>query len=136
MHEELWMVEAIIQPFKLEPVTLALAEIPGLEGLTITECRGSAYGLHLGGAAETAAAAAAGTGGAAPEDRHGNVDLGEFSPKVKLEIAVVDRSLADHVADSIAAAAHTGRRGDGRIFIWPISKTVKVRTFQPREDPR
>lgn len=134
MHEELWMVEAIIQPFKLEPVTLALADIPGLGGLTITDCRGSAYGLHLGGTTEADAAAAAGR--AAPEDRHANVDLGEFSPKVKLEIAVVDRPLADLVVDSIARVAHTGRRGDGRIFMWPISRTVKVGTFQPGEAPR
>ena len=126
MADDIWMIEAVIQPFKLDAVTLALEEITAFRGVTVTECRG--FGQDKLADHESAVHGTA--PGASPERRHrGEADFIDYSAKVKLEIAVVGRSDADIVVATIARAAHTGRRGDGQIFVWPIARVVRVRTF-------
>lgn len=119
---ELWMVLAIIQSFKLDAVTLALQEIPGFAGLTVTECRGTGD---------------SGVGGETDLDGLGvsveppaEAELLEFTPKVRVEVGITGKELAERVVDTIARAAHTGRRGDGKVFAWPVSRAVRIRTLE------
>ncbi|MDO8303155.1 MAG: P-II family nitrogen regulator [Sedimentisphaerales bacterium] len=98
-------IKAVIQPFMLNKVIEALRAIPELPGVTISHVQG--YG---------------GTHGT-----DANVDLIETIGKVKLEIVVSD-SMAEKVVQIIAANAHTGNAGDGKIFIYPVSDIVKIRT--------
>lgn len=124
MSEELWMVEAIIQPFKLEPVAIALASLPGFAGVTVTDCRG----FGQGSLPSERKVLATGPGEPASE-QPAALDLDDFRPNVKLEIVVSGRAHADAVINTIARVAHTGRKGDGRIFVWPVIRAVRVRTF-------
>lgn len=123
---DMMMITAIIQPFKLDVVTLALERIPGFGGMTISECRG--FGRRK---VSTEAAAADGRGGTPEVSRHGSAEVGltDFTQKMKLEIAVAGRARADAVISAISEAAHTGRPGDGKIFVWPIITVVRVRTL-------
>lgn len=121
---EMIMITAIIQPFKLDVVTLALERIAGFGGMTISECRGFGHG-KVG--REAAAGDAAGASDAS-RGRSTEGGLTDFTQKMKLEIAVAGRVRADAVVSAIAEAAHTGRPGDGKIFVWPIAAAVRVRT--------
>lgn len=113
--DDLWMVLAIIQEFRLDTVMLSLERIPGFGGMTVSECRG--FGQeHLHEAR-------------APGEPHSH-GLVDFTRKVKLEAAVAGRDAADEVMDAIARAARTGRRGDGKIFAWPLARAVRVRTLE------
>ena len=127
MSDTMWLVEAIIQPFKLETVTLALARVPGFGGMTVSDCRGFGRGkLDAGMAASERNA----------QPHRGvdvEVELADFTAKIKIEIAVATRAVADAVVETIMRSAHTGRRGDGKIFVWPIDRAVRVRTFQVDE---
>lgn len=130
MAEDIWMIEAIIQPFKLDAVTLALEELPAFCGMTVSDCRGFGHEKLADGdqPADTSSR------DAAPERRRSSdADFIDFTSKVKLEIVVVGRSAANLVADTIAAVAHTGRRGDGKIFVWPLARVVRVRTSEEGE---
>lgn len=118
------MVLAVIQPFKLDAVTLALEELAGFGGMTVTECRG--FGQEkLADLQEESERSAS-----HPRRRRNDTGLVDFTAKVKLEIATVGRVQADAIVDTIASAAHTGRRGDGKIFAWPITRAVRVRTLE------
>lgn len=125
MPDDMWMIEALIQPFKLESVTLALARVPGFGGMTVSDCRGFGRG-------KLAADAIATESGKTGESRRGGSELGlvDYTDKTRIEVAVATRQTADAVVDAIAQSAHTGRPGDGKIFVWPISRAVRVRTFQ------
>lgn len=113
--DDLWMILAIIQEFRLDTVMLSLERIPGFGGMTVSECRG--FGQeHLHEAR-------------APGEPHSH-GLVDFTRKVKLEVAVAGRDAADEVIDAIARAARTGRRGDGKIFAWPVARAVRVRTLE------
>ncbi|MFN7943080.1 MAG: P-II family nitrogen regulator [Thermoanaerobaculia bacterium] len=118
------MVVAIIQPFRLDAVTLALESIPGFGGMTVSECRGFGHG-------KVADEPPDGEGGAGHRVAAGIVD---FTAKVRLDVAVAGRARADAVVETIARAAHTGRRGDGKIFLWQLARAVRVRTSE--EDRR
>lgn len=133
MTEDLWMIEAMIQPFKLEPVIMALAQVPGFVGMTVTDCRG--FGGARSPAHREPITDAEPTGGGVTDGGGDDVaiDLDDFSAKVKVEIAVAGRARADAVADTIARTAHTSRKGDGRIFVWPIARAIRVRTFETNE---
>ncbi len=117
---DLWMVLAVIQPFRLDAVTLALESIPGLGGMTVSECRGFGHGKVT----------------AEPPDKEGGdgrraaAGVVDFTAKLRLDIAVAGRARAAEVIETIARAAHTGRRGDGKIFLWPLAHVVRVRTMQ------
>lgn len=120
MAEELWMVMAVIQPFKLDSVTRALETVVGFAGMTVSDCRG--FGR------EKLESAEAGENDAKRyESDSGLVD---FTAKVKLEIAVAGRDRADAVVEQLTHAARTGRRGDGKVFVWPIVNAVRVRTAE------
>jgi len=120
MTEDVWMVEAIVQPFKLDAVILALEELPEFRGVTVSDCRG--FGQEkLAGAHDADA-------GGVPAHRHGG-DFIDFTPKVKLEIVVPGKAAADRIVDTIVRSAHTGRRGDGKVFVWPVTRVVRVRTL-------
>lgn len=124
MKDEMWMIEAIIQPFKLETVTLALTRIPGFGGMTVSDCRG------FGRAKLAADAALAGEGADTQRRRLSDQDLADFTSKVKIEIVVATRAVADTVADTVAKSAHTGRGGDGKIFMWSLDHAVRIRTLE------
>lgn len=108
------LVTAIIKPFKLDEVKDAL-KAAGIAGMTVGEVRG--FGRQ-GGHTETYRGA---------EYRI------DFVPKVVLE-AVVDDSQADLVVDTIAAAAATGKIGDGKIWVTDIDRIVRIRTGEEGAD--
>lgn len=120
MSDDLWMILAVIQPFKLDSVTRALENVVGFAGMTVSECRG--FGREKLELAD---------GGENDTTRY-QPDSGliDFTAKVKLEIAVAGRDRADAVVEQLTQAARTGRRGDGKVFIWPIVNAVRVRTAE------
>jgi nitrogen regulatory protein P-II 1 len=101
-------IEAIVKPFKLDEVKEALDKI-GVTGLTITEAKG--FGRQKGHT----------------ELYRGAEYRVEFLPKVMLEI-LVDDGQAAAVVDAIVDAAHTGRIGDGKIFVSAVDDAVRIRT--------
>ena len=101
-------IEAIIKPFKLDEVKEALHEV-GLQGITVLEAKG--FGRQKGHT----------------ELYRGAEYVVDFLPKVKLEIVVEDDML-DRAVEAIQNAAHTGRIGDGKIFVSPIEEALRIRT--------
>ena len=108
------MVTAIVKPFKLDEVREALSTI-GVQGITVTEVKG--FGRQKGHT----------------ELYRGAEYVVDFLPKVKLEVVVED-GLADRVVEAIAAAAQTGRIGDGKIFVSPLEQVVRIRTGETGTD--
>ena len=108
------IVMAIIKPFKLEEVRDALTGI-GVHGLTVTEVKG--YGRQKGHT----------------EIYRGAEYAVSFLPKLKIEVAVA-ADLTASVIDAIAAAARTGQIGDGKIFVLPLEKAVRIRTGETDAD--
>ena len=107
-------IEAIIKPFKLDDVKEALHDI-GLQGMTVTDVRG--FGRQKGHT----------------ELYRGAEYVVDFLPKVKIEVVVPD-NLAMRAVEAIAAAAQSGRIGDGKIFVYPIENVVRIRTGETGED--
>jgi|ERR1711903_211524 nitrogen regulatory protein P-II 1/nitrogen regulatory protein P-II 2 len=101
-------VEAIIRPFKLEDVKVALVEA-GIIGMTVSEVRG--FGRQKGQV----------------ERYRGSEFTVEFLQKLKIEV-VVESNRVDDVVTAIADAARTGEIGDGKIFISPVESVVRIRT--------
>jgi len=101
-------VEAIIRPFKLEDVKVALVEA-GIIGMTVSEVRG--FGRQKGQV----------------ERYRGSEFTVEFLQKLKIEVVVEDDRV-EEVVKSIADAARTGEIGDGKIFISPVESVVRIRT--------
>ncbi len=101
-------IEAIIKPFKLDEVKDALHEI-GLQGITVVEAKG--FGRQKGHT----------------ELYRGAEYVVDFLPKVKIEV-VIDDEMVERAVEAIQQAAHTGRIGDGKIFISPIEDAIRVRT--------
>jgi len=124
---DLWMVLAIIQPFKLDTVTLALEEIAGFGGMTVSDCRGFGHRKLTDEATDDAREARHEP--PRSNEREASGQVLDFTRKVRLEIAVAGREAAELVIETIAHAAHTGRRGDGKIFAWPLSAAVRIKTF-------
>ena len=101
-------IEAIIKPFKLDEVKEALHEV-GLQGITVLEAKG--FGRQKGHT----------------ELYRGAEYVVDFLPKVKIEL-VVDDEMLERAVEAIQQAAHTGRIGDGKIFITPVLEAIRVRT--------
>jgi nitrogen regulatory protein P-II 1 len=101
-------VEAIIKPFKLDEVKQALSEI-GVAGLTATEVKG--FGRQKGHT----------------ELYRGAEYVVDFLPKVKIEVVIED-NLVERAIEAIQRAAHTGRIGDGKIFVTNIEEVIRIRT--------
>ena len=102
------LIVAVIKPFKLEEVKAAIADI-GIEGMTVTEVKG--FGRQKGHT----------------EIYRGSEYTVDFLPKVKVEVAV-DDARVETAIDAITKAAHTGKIGDGKIFLMPIEEVVRIRT--------
>jgi nitrogen regulatory protein P-II 2 len=101
-------ITAIVKPFKLDDVRKAIGDV-GVQGVTVTEVRG--FGRQKG---------------------HTEIYRGaeyevEFVPKTKIEVAVAD-ALADQVVEAITKSAHTGKVGDGKIFVFHLAQAVRIRT--------
>ena len=107
-------IEAIIKPFKLDEVKESLNEI-GVSGLTVLEAKG--FGRQKGHT----------------ELYRGAEYAVDFLPKIKLEFIVEDHSL-EEVIETIQRSAHTGRIGDGKIFISNIEEIIRIRTGEKDSD--
>ena len=107
-------IEAIIKPFKLDEVKEALHEV-GLQGITVTEAKG--FGRQKGHT----------------ELYRGAEYVVDFLPKVKIEVVLED-ALVDRAVEAIQRAAHTGRIGDGKIFITTIEEAIRIRTGERGND--
>ena len=101
-------IEAIIRPFKLEDVKIALVNL-GIVGMTVSEVRG--FGRQKGQV----------------ERYRGSEFTVEFLQKLKIEVVVNDESV-EGVLNALAEAAKTGEIGDGKIFISPIESVLRIRT--------
>lgn len=119
-ESDLWMIVAIIQPFKLDAVTLALEQLSEFHGITVSDCRGFGHDKLLRERGELAS-------GQAQSRRYD--DVREFRNKLRIEVAVSSRRDADTLVKAIAAAAHTGRGGDGKIFVWSLTHAVRIRNL-------
>ena len=107
------LLTAIIKPYKLEEVRAALTDL-GLEGMTVTEVKG--YGRQKGHT----------------EIYRGAEYAVSFLPKIKIEI-VVPTEQVEKAIEVVQTAARTGQIGDGKIFVAPIDRTVRVRTGETDE---
>ncbi len=106
-------IEAIIKPFKLDEVREALSDV-GITGLTVTEVKG--FGRQKGHT----------------ELYRGAEYVVDFLPKIKVEVVVGD-SIVEQTVEAIIKAAHTGKIGDGKIFVSPIEQVVRIRTGETGE---
>jgi nitrogen regulatory protein P-II 1 len=106
-------LEAIIQPFKLEPVKEALHAL-SVQGMTVTEVKG--FGVQKG----------------IREVYRGMEYQVDFIPKVKIEIVASDDKIKE-IVDTIVAKARTGRIGDGKIFVYPVAEVLRIRTGETGE---
>ncbi len=107
-------IEAIIKPFKLDEVKDELNNI-GVLGLTVSEVKG--YGRQKGHT----------------ELYRGAEYAVDFLPKIKIEMIVED-NLVDDIIEAIKNKAHTGRIGDGKIFISDIAEIIRIRTGEQGKD--
>ena len=108
------LITAIIKPFKLEDVKVAL-EAAGIHGLTVSEASG--FGRQRGHT----------------EVYRGAEYTVDLVPKVRIEV-VVDDADADRVVDAIVSAAQTGRIGDGKVWVSSVESVVRVRTGERGAD--
>lgn len=107
-------VEAIIKPFKLDDVKDAVLKL-GVSGITITEVKG--FGRQKGH----------------KEIYRGAEYVVDFLPKIKLEV-VVTTDIAPRVVEMIKEHAYTGEIGDGKIFVMPVEKAIRIRTGEEDRD--
>ena len=102
------LITAVVKPFKLDDVRNALSEV-GVQGMTVTEVKG--FGRQKGHT----------------ELYRGAEYVVDFLPKVKIELAVDDAQVETAV-EAITKAAHTGKIGDGKIFISALDEVIRIRT--------
>jgi nitrogen regulatory protein PII len=107
-------IEAVIKPFKLDSVREALSEI-GITGMTAIEVKG--FGRQKGHT----------------ELYRGAEYVVDFLPKVKLEIVVRDDDV-ERCVETIVNAARTGKIGDGKLFVSPVERVVRIRTGESGDD--
>lgn len=107
-------IEAIIKPFKLDEVKEALHDV-GISGITVTEAKG--FGRQKGHT----------------ELYRGAEYVVDFVPKVKVEVVVTDAD-AERSVEAIKNAAHTGRIGDGKIFVSTVEEAIRIRTGETGDD--
>ncbi len=106
-------IEAVIKPFKLDDVREALSEA-GISGLTVTEVKG--FGRQKGHT----------------ELYRGAEYVVDFLPKIKIEV-VIPTELLETAIDAILKSAHTGKIGDGKIFVSAVEQVVRIRTGETDE---
>lgn len=108
------LISAIIKPFKLDEVRDLLTAL-GAHGMTASEVKG--YGRQKGHT----------------EIYRGAEYMISFLPKIKIEVAITD-DLADQVVEAIRKAAYTGQIGDGKIFVTPLERALRIRTGETDDD--
>jgi len=108
------LIMAIIKPFKLDDVREALQEL-GIAGMTVTEVKG--FGRQKGHT----------------ELYRGAEYVVDFLPKVKIEVVLPD-DLAERAVDAIQEAARTGKIGDGKIFVYPVERVIRIRTGEEGDE--
>ena len=108
------LVTAIIKPFKVEEVRASLDEI-GVSGMTMTEVKG--FGRQKGHT----------------ELYRGAEYIVDFLPKIKLEFIINDEIL-EEVIETIKSSAHTGKIGDGKIFVSNVEEIIRIRTGEKNSD--
>jgi nitrogen regulatory protein P-II 1 len=106
-------IEAIIKPFKLEEVKLALSEL-GIQGLTVSEVKG--FGRQKGHT----------------EIYRGSEYAVDFLPKIKIEVVLAEAQV-NAVVEAIVKAAKTGKIGDGKIFVSSVESVLRIRTGETGE---
>jgi len=106
-------IEAVIKPFKLDDVREALSEV-GITGLTVTEVKG--FGRQKGHT----------------ELYRGAEYVVDFLPKIKIE-AVIATNMLETAIDAIVKSAHTGKIGDGKIFVSSVEQVIRIRTGETDE---
>lgn len=112
------IITAMVQPFMLSKVTSALEEIEGFPGMTVTDVRG--FGREKGSHAKGAP--------------HRIIeDFVEYVKKARIEIVARDE-MSDRIVDTIVQAAHTGNPGDGKVFVWPVERAVRIQTGETDEN--
>jgi len=102
------LIVAIIKPYKLDDVREALADV-GVQGLTVSEVKG--FGRQQGHT----------------ELYRGAEYVVDFLPKIRLDV-IVNADQAETAIDAIARSAHTGKIGDGKIFVEPVEQAIRIRT--------
>ncbi|MGN6578389.1 MAG: P-II family nitrogen regulator [Bordetella sp.] len=107
------LITAIIKPFKLDEVRVALSSI-GVQGLTVTEVKG--FGRQKGHT----------------ELYRGAEYVVDFLPKVRVEAAVPEHQV-EQAVEAIEQAARTGKIGDGKIFVSPLDEVIRIRTGESGE---
>ncbi|MEM7292021.1 MAG: P-II family nitrogen regulator [Pseudomonadota bacterium] len=107
-------ITAIIKPFRLDDVREALSA-SGISGMTVTEVKG--FGRQKGHT----------------ELYRGAEYVVDFLPKVKMEIVVPDDRV-EACIDAVAGAAHTGKIGDGKIFVEAVERVIRIRTGEEGDD--
>jgi nitrogen regulatory protein P-II 1 len=107
-------IEAIIQPFRLEPVKEALHAI-SVQGMTVTVVKG--FGRQKG----------------ISEVYRGMEYQVDFLPKVKMEVVASDDKVQS-IVETIMTAARTGRIGDGKIFVYPVAEVIRIRTGESGDE--
>ncbi len=107
-------IEAIVKPFKMDDVREALAEV-GIAGMTVTEVKG--FGRQKGHT----------------ELYRGAEYQVDFLPKIKLEL-VLDDERAEQAVEAIQSSAKTGKIGDGKIFVYPVERAIRIRTGEQDDD--
>ncbi|WP_092218954.1 P-II family nitrogen regulator [Desulforhopalus singaporensis] len=107
-------IEAIVKPYKLDDVKDALNEL-GITGMTVSEVKG--YGRQKGHT----------------EIYRGAEYVVDFIPKIKIEI-VLPADQVDAVVEKVRAAVNTGKIGDGKIFVIPVDRVIRVRTGEENRD--
>jgi nitrogen regulatory protein PII len=108
------LITAVIKPFKLDEVREALMQI-GVAGITVTEVKG--FGRQKGHT----------------ELYRGAEYVVDFLPKVRVEVAL-DDDRAETAVEAIAKAAHTGKIGDGKIFVTDLEQVIRIRTGETGKD--
>ncbi|MFT5032471.1 MAG: nitrogen regulatory protein P-II 2 [Bacteroidia bacterium] len=108
------LITAVIKPFKLDDVRAALSDV-GVQGITATEVKG--FGRQKGHT----------------ELYRGAEYVVDFLPKVKLEIAVPDDQV-ERVIEAVSQSAHTGKIGDGKIFVSALEQVIRIRTGEAGEE--
>ncbi len=108
------IITAMVQPFMLSKVTHALQEIEGFPGMTVMDVRGFGRekSVHEEGAPHRVI-----------------VDFVEYIKKARIEIVARD-GMVERIVETIVRTAHTGRRGDGKVFVWPVEHAVRIQTSE------
>lgn len=111
------IITAMVQPFMLSKVTSALEEIDYFPGMTVTDVRG--FGREKASHARGAP--------------HRVIeDFVEYIKKERIEIVARDE-MVDRIVETIVRAAHTGNPGDGKVFVWPVERAIRIQTGETED---